>query len=105
MCFVGYNHSHVLKVCADQGICTEHEDIPEHCDASKFISTALECLAGCWGVDWKLPTAEGRGWVSLLYKVPEYDFGELIVEYFAASRTRENKCQDEIKISGKLLCH
>ena len=45
MCFVGYNHSHVLKVCADQGICTEHEDIPEHCDASKFISTALECLA------------------------------------------------------------
>ena len=46
MCVVGYNHSHVLKVCADQGICTEHEDIPEHCDASQFISTALECLAG-----------------------------------------------------------
>ena len=40
------NHSHVLKVCADQGICTEHEDIPEHCDASKFLSTALEYLAG-----------------------------------------------------------
>ena len=46
MLLVCDNHSHVLKVCADQGICTEHEDIPEHCDASQFISTALECLAG-----------------------------------------------------------
>ena len=39
------NPSHVLKVCADHGISTEHEDISEHCDASKFIFTAVECLA------------------------------------------------------------